>query len=268
MPFNRPPPEQRSRRPDRFYSVDQANAYHSEANADIQRDLTRMALSLLPHSNNPLLLDLGCGSGLSTQHLPPLSIGVDVSASMLKLAAKDVDHGYICAAAFALPFRNDSFDHCISISMLQWLSLQQLHQFFRELARILKPTGTAVLQVYPLDLPHADEMVQAARKETGKPVVLVADFPHSNSALKWFLCVDSTADEKSHDKCPLARRMDRACAYNYRKQRGLQQGRLGLEHVLYAWHAVITKSVRSFQTRSVSSTDSSKFWGRPYLANN
>ncbi|RHY92134.1 hypothetical protein DYB35_002189 [Aphanomyces astaci] len=245
MPYNRPPPERRSRQPDRFYSVDQANVYHSEANSTIQKDLTEMALSLLPpHVVSSPMLDMGCGSGLSTQHLPPHSVGVDVSLSMLQLARSSnslTPSSYVCGAAFSLPFRSHTFDHVISISMLQWLSPDQLTQCFMEIARVLTPRGSAVLQVYPIDLDHANEMLAAAAKATNSSPVLVADFPHPNSAVKWFLCVDACASPLSsafgHDKCPLARRLDGTCAYRYRHRRGLEYGRLLHEHVQYAWHA-------------------------------
>ncbi|KAF0687053.1 Aste57867_21134 [Aphanomyces stellatus] len=263
MPYNRPPPEQRSRQPDRFYSVNQANVYHSDGNNGIQKDLTLMALSLLPadYVSSPLL-DLGCGSGLSTQHLPPLSVGIDISLSMLQLAETSHSHGFVCAAAFALPLRSRSFDYVISISMLQWLSPDQLVCFFHELARVMTPTGSAVLQVYPLDLPHANEMLAAARDATGKAVFFVADFPHANSALKWFLCIDvplSTDSEHVHGKdvCPLARRMDGTCAYRYRRRRGLAMGRLVLEHIQYAWHAY-RKLMREHKLQAQGGTDPAK----------
>ncbi|KDO22410.1 hypothetical protein SPRG_11362 [Saprolegnia parasitica CBS 223.65] len=242
MPYNRPPPEQRSRQPDRFYSPTQATTYHSAANASIQRDLTSLALSLLPRdAATACLLDIGCGSGLSTAHLPPHAVGIDMSLSMLQIATRGAASSFVCGAAMDLPFRDGMFDHAISISMLQWLSDEQLRRFFRELSRVLQPHGTAVFQVYPLDEAHAREMVQAATA-TQKRATFVADFPHQNSALKWFLCVEprnNCAAEcgREEEKCPLARRMHGTCAYRFRSARHLDAGRLVHEHVQYAWHA-------------------------------
>ncbi|OQR83284.1 hypothetical protein ACHHYP_14910 [Achlya hypogyna] len=238
MPYNRPPPEQRSRQPDRFYSVAQATAYHSDANASIQRDLTLLALSLLPPAAaTGRLLDIGCGSGLSTAHLPPHAVGIDMSLSMLQIAAASSESSFVCGAAFALPFRDAQFDHAVSISMLQWLSEKQLVRFFQELSRVMEPTGTAVFQVYPLDLAHAAEMVAAAQA-TQKCATLVADFPHTNSALKWFLCVEpQRSAETTCERCPLARRLHGTCAYRFRVARRLAPGRLLHEHLQYAWHA-------------------------------
>ena len=241
MPYNRPPPEQRSRRPDRFYSPAQATTYHSAANASIQRDLTSLALSLLPRdAATACLLDIGCGSGLSTTHLPPHAVGIDMSLSMLQIATRSVASSFVCGAAMDLPFRDGMFDHAISISMLQWLSDEQLRRFFQELSRVLQPHGTAVFQVYPLDEAHACAMVQAATA-TQKRATFVADFPHQNSALKWFLCVEPatncTDGESDDEMCPLARRMHGTCAYRFRSARHLDAGRLLHEHVQYAWHA-------------------------------
>ncbi|OQR96620.1 hypothetical protein THRCLA_07222 [Thraustotheca clavata] len=242
MPYNRPPPEERSRRPDRFYSVSQASVYHSQANASIQQEITSLALSLLPSQEDlseAIILDIGCGSGLSTEHVPCHSIGVDISLPMLQLATSTTSTGFVCAAAFALPFRNELFDHAISISMLQWLSSDQLVSFFNQLKRVLLPSATAIFQVYPLDIDHANEMIQTAINCTGKHATFIADFPHKNSALKWFLCIEprSTIIQEEDEKCPLARRMHGSCAYNYRQKRGLTNERLVYEHIQYAWHA-------------------------------
>ncbi|RHY33670.1 hypothetical protein DYB32_002031 [Aphanomyces invadans] len=244
MPYNRPPPERQSRQPDRFYSTDQANAYHSEANGIIQKELTEMARSLLPPClDTTPMLDLGCGSGLSTQHLPLHSVGIDVSLSMLQLAQASharTQSSYVCGAAFSLPFRAQSFDRVVSISMLQWLSHSQLTRCLEEVARILTPHGSAIFQVYPFDAAHADEMLMAARGATNTTPVLVADFPHANRAVKWFLCMNASTSLPcafGRDKCPLARRFDGTCAYRYRQRQGLHFGRLVHEHVQYAWHA-------------------------------
>ncbi|EQC42630.1 hypothetical protein SDRG_00358 [Saprolegnia diclina VS20] len=164
-----------------------------------------------------------------------------MSLSMLQIATRSTASSFVCGAAMDLPFRDRMFDHAISISMLQWLSEKQLQRFFQELSRVLHPHGTAVFQVYPLDEAHAREMVRAARA-TQKRATFVADFPHQNSALKWFLCVEpgttnSTEGKSNDEMCPLARRMHGTCAYRFRSARHLDAGRLVHEHVQYAWHA-------------------------------
>jgi SAM-dependent methyltransferase len=247
MPFHRPPPERNDKTPVEFYSITQAKAYHSQANADTQKDLVLHALSLLPQvqnntgDNNLFILDIGCGSGLSSQHLPMHSFGVDISMSMLQLATSNQEsqNNYICAqVAFGLPFRSNMFDAVISISMLQWLSNDQLNMFFHELTRILSSDGCAILQTYSHDNEHAKAMIVAANA-SGKQAYLIVDYPHKTSALKWFLCVGGTMqiDSIISERCPLARRFQSTCGYTYRKQHGLHPGRLVFEHVKYVGHA-------------------------------
>jgi len=245
MPFGQLPPEERSRAPSNFYCSKQAAAYHSEANETIQKELTQLALSLLPSNAMDLaILDIGCGSGLSTKNLPQQSLGLDVSFDMLQLASAPSSnvHAFVCASAYALPLRPKCFQYAISISMLQWLSSEQMLTFFKELDRVCD--GRAVLQVYPRDLSHATEMLHAARS-CNKVAILLADFPHPNSALKWFICVEQQQSISSDvvetickERCPLARRLQGTCSYTFRKARGLELGRLEHEHVQYAWHAI------------------------------
>uniref|UniRef100_K3WEN4 Methyltransferase type 11 domain-containing protein n=1 Tax=Globisporangium ultimum (strain ATCC 200006 / CBS 805.95 / DAOM BR144) TaxID=431595 RepID=K3WEN4_GLOUD len=123
MPFKCARPEERagaaasasSSAASAFYNDGQSASYTTQANAAIQRDLTRHALELLrfgtvsPTSRSSpsahpsgdedgmwLLLDLGAGSGLSTlaanewlleQNLLGFTMAFDISASMLSLTA-------------------------------------------------------------------------------------------------------------------------------------------------------------------------------------
>lgn len=117
MPFKCARPEERagaaasasSSAASAFYNEDQSANYTTQANAAIQKDLTRHALELLRFGTSAstlpeqqkddeeamwLLLDLGAGSGLSTlaanewlleQNLLGFTMAFDISASMLSL---------------------------------------------------------------------------------------------------------------------------------------------------------------------------------------
>ncbi|KAF3353750.1 hypothetical protein VdG1_08056 [Verticillium dahliae VDG1] len=94
--------------------------------------MTRRALELLDLQSPSLILDVGCGSGLSGEILtaelpehggPHTWIGMDVSPSMLDIALqRDVEGDLMLAdIGQGVPFRAGSFDAAISISAIQWL---------------------------------------------------------------------------------------------------------------------------------------------------
>mmetsp|Transcript_45988 Transcript_45988/g.146894 ORF Transcript_45988/g.146894 Transcript_45988/m.146894 type:complete len:192 (+) Transcript_45988:1570-2145(+) len=116
--------------PEIFYNDVEARKYTSNSRMiEIQAKLTDRAMELLnlPQDGIPrLILDVGCGSGLSSEYITGLGhqwVGFDISRDMLDvardrelegdLAHNDMGHG--------LPLRSNTFDGCISISAVQWL---------------------------------------------------------------------------------------------------------------------------------------------------
>jgi 18S rRNA (guanine1575-N7)-methyltransferase len=81
----------------------------------------------IPKSSPRLLLDIGCGSGISGSVLSQkghMWLGLDISKAMLDVAAdreevegdlihSDMGHGF--------GFRSGTFDGAVSVSALQWL---------------------------------------------------------------------------------------------------------------------------------------------------
>lgn len=95
------------------------------------------------------VLDLACGSGLPACELaedaprcrsgpPPAVVGVDQSASELKLAAANCQSA-VQADARQLPFADGSFD-AVSCSM-GFAVIRPLEQALAEAARVVKPRG-------------------------------------------------------------------------------------------------------------------------------
>ena len=131
--------------------------------------MTNRALDLLSLPSPSLILDIGCGSGLSGEILssvppsnggPHVWVGMDISASMLDIALqRDVDGDLLLAdIGQGVPFRAGCFDAAISISAVQWLcnadssetSPQgRLTRFFNGLYASLRRGGKAVCQFYP-----------------------------------------------------------------------------------------------------------------------
>ncbi|XP_066835497.1 probable 18S rRNA (guanine-N(7))-methyltransferase isoform X1 [Anser cygnoides] len=117
----------------------------------------------LPEDRPCLLLDVGCGSGLSGDFISEEGhywIGMDISPAMLDVAVEREVEGDLLLAdvGHGIPFRPGMFDGCISISAVQWLCNadkkshsppKRLYQFFSTLYTALAQGSRAVLQLYP-----------------------------------------------------------------------------------------------------------------------
>lgn len=115
--------------PEIFYNDDEARKYSNNTRIiEIQVQMCERAVELLALENEDscLILDIGCGSGLSGEVLEEQGhnwIGVDISKSMLDIALeRNVEGGLILNdMGEGLPFKAGSFDGAVSISALQWL---------------------------------------------------------------------------------------------------------------------------------------------------
>jgi ubiquinone/menaquinone biosynthesis C-methylase UbiE len=107
-----------------------------------ERHCARMARELPPGAR--LVLDLGCGPGNSTVHLPPGAIGADCSLAMLRRARRRRrGMPLVCLQAASLPVRSGSLDAVTFHSVLYLLPDRDAA--LRETARVLRPGGRAVL---------------------------------------------------------------------------------------------------------------------------
>jgi len=190
--------------PEIFYNDDEAKKYASSSRMnEIQTTLAERALELILLPDSPcLLLDVGCGSGISGEAITDAGhmwIGYDISGSMLNIAAeREVDGDLVlCDAGQGLKLRPGTFDGAISISALQWLCnidrtghnpFQRLKAFFTHLYGCLKKGARAALQFYP-ETAGQVEMITSAALRCGFGGGLVVDFPHSTKAKKHFLVI-------------------------------------------------------------------------------
>lgn len=85
-----------------------------------QYELTERALQILaiPEGKQPIILDIGCGSGLSGEVLTSHGytwIGMDISHSMLKVAKGNDAKGDLLHLDIGqgLPFRPATFDYAV-----------------------------------------------------------------------------------------------------------------------------------------------------------
>ncbi|XP_063062318.1 probable 18S rRNA (guanine-N(7))-methyltransferase [Engraulis encrasicolus] len=191
--------------PEVFYNEDEAKKYTQNSRIiEIQNQMSERAVELLslPEDQTCLLLDVGCGSGLSGDYLTEEGhqwVGVDISSAMLDVAVeREVEGGLVLAdMGQGLPFRPGTFDGCISISALQWLCNadkkshsppKRLHCFFSSLYSCLTRGARAVFQIYPENSEQL-ELITGQAMRAGFTGGVVVDYPNSTKAKKFFLCL-------------------------------------------------------------------------------
>ena len=195
-----------------------ASIFYNEENAEKYAQNTRMGkiqnamciralqLLLLPEPlEEKLVLDLGCGTGMSCETIAEQGItfiGSDLSAAMLQGA---IENGVNEGGDFMqsdmgcqMPFRDGIFDGVVSISALQWLfnadggevhePYKRMKILFTCLRRVLKRGARAVFQFYPESAEQV-EMITSCAMRCGFGGGIVVDFPHSTRAKKTYLVI-------------------------------------------------------------------------------
>jgi len=166
--------------------------------------MSERALELLHLSEgSKLILDIGCGTGLSGKVLEKhghVWVGMDISRSMLDVG-RTMRKGSFAGDAICndmglgLPFRPGTFDGCISISALQWLCnadstdqnpMKRIHRFFVSLFACMARGSKCIFQFYPENTKQMELLTSAAMK-SGFTGGVLADYPNSAKAKKYFL---------------------------------------------------------------------------------
>ena len=114
---------------------------------------TRKAFRMLPNMDRPRILDIGCGSGVSTLELARLSrgklIGIDIDQPALdKFTRRIKEAGFsdliqvINCSMFNMDFPNESFDTVWAEGSIYAIGFER---GLREWKRLLKPGGSMVI---------------------------------------------------------------------------------------------------------------------------
>ncbi|KAL4711826.1 hypothetical protein ACJJTC_005995 [Scirpophaga incertulas] len=189
--------------PEIFYNAEEARKYTKNSRIiDIQAQMTErcIELLLLPEDTPCLLLDVGCGSGLSGSVLEEeghMWIGLDISSAMLSVALERETEGDLILGDMGegVPFRAGCFDGAISVSAIQWLfnadkkyhnPVKRLYKFFSTLYASLSRSARAVFQFYPENESQLELLTSQAMK-AGFYGGVVIDYPNSAKAKKFFL---------------------------------------------------------------------------------
>ncbi|WUR03556.1 putative methyltransferase BUD23 [Vairimorpha necatrix] len=146
-----------------YYDGHNAQKYETNSRIQaIQKEITRKCFDLLELQSPGLILDIGCGTGISGGVLSENNcewIGIDISKDMLNICqSKGESLDQIRSdAGEGLTFKPGIFDGVISVSAIQWLfqsynsshiPKKRIRTFFTSLYSVVKPSTKCVLQFY------------------------------------------------------------------------------------------------------------------------
>jgi demethylmenaquinone methyltransferase/2-methoxy-6-polyprenyl-1,4-benzoquinol methylase len=98
---------------------------------------TRLVAETLAGLAPARTLDVACGTGFFTRHLPGEVTGLDASARMLAIAAERVpDAAFVQGDALRLPFADDAFERVVSGHFYGHLDARQREAFVAEARRV------------------------------------------------------------------------------------------------------------------------------------
>lgn len=86
----------------------------------------------------PPLLDVGCGTGISTNFFKIKSIGIDNCREMIEQGTKNLIHG----DAEKLPFKDKSFNTVISVTAFH--NIKNMEKALKEIIRVSKNNNICI----------------------------------------------------------------------------------------------------------------------------
>jgi ubiquinone/menaquinone biosynthesis C-methylase UbiE len=117
---------------------------------DEEIEALRRTLEALPPAKT---LDVACGTGFLTRHLPGEIVGLDQSESMLEEARRQAPNAtYLSGDALALPFENGSFERVFTGHFYGHLEQPERETFLREARRLAPELVVADSAIQP-DVP-------------------------------------------------------------------------------------------------------------------
>lgn len=238
--------------------------------------MSHRALELLDLKTPSLILDIGCGSGLSGEILsqvppdeggPHIWVGMDISPSMLDVALqRDVEGDLLLAdIGQGVPFRPGSFDAAISISAIQWLCNAEssdtspagrLSRFFNGLYVSLKRGGRAVCQFYPKN-DVQKQMITSAAVKAGFGAGLLEDDPDTKNAKLYLVLTVGNAATGTKDITGVVEGMDGVDVVDQRKK-----GKSGKGEIKKGSKAWIIKKKEQMERKGKIVKATSKYTGR------
>jgi len=173
----------------------------------IQQKLTERAIELMKLDVDypPLILDIGCGSGIGGEMINGkggIFVGVDIAPEMLMAALEEKDVPYNsfvrCDAGAGVPFRPGVFDGAVGIDVLRWILQpipegetvpKRLRKFFESVHGSLCCGGKAIFNFHP-DTPDQAELLSSTATMCGFAGGIQIDFPNSSKAKVHWLVLE------------------------------------------------------------------------------
>jgi malonyl-CoA O-methyltransferase len=141
---------------------DEIASGYDELHANEQEQKLAVAKQLVSPKPPDKLLDVGCGSGVSTQW-DCNCYGCDPSKKLIAIAKeKRKGPSYVVAPAEKLPFENEMFEYVISLTAIQ--NFSDIQQGLQEMKRVLKKEGLLVISTLK-DGPRAQEIKKTLSSE-------------------------------------------------------------------------------------------------------
>lgn len=148
---------------------------------DIQRRKFQAILEDLGEAQR--ILDVGCGTGLFIDELAREKqriVGVDFSSEMLKVAKERTENlNLISADADKLPFRDESFDAVMSLTLLQ--NMPNPERTVVEMARVTE--GGGVIAITSLRHKHSVEKLESWAISANLKPLRTEEIPDSEDVL-------------------------------------------------------------------------------------
>lgn len=145
--------------------------------------MTGLAKSVVKDKN---VLDLGCGSGISTKNIQSWGgnvKGCDISKNLISIAKKENPKiPFIVCNAEKTPFKNLEFDVIISGLMIHYL--KDLKPVFKEVARITRKDGTFIFSMnHPFGESYEKKIVDGVTVFVLKPYF-------NNDKFEWSMSIE------------------------------------------------------------------------------
>ena len=209
------------------YYDSQRSSQYTQHNALAQRRLTWRTLDLLyrcnpNHNPNPnvnvagrenvyekglsneVVLDIGCGSGLSAEFARAYEgqrgrvgfvIGLDRSPHMLALCDQREMDCVLYDLAQPLPFRENSVNCVISVSAVHYVchgkkeeeNESRASAFMKSLSIAMQENAAVSMQFFPESPRIAECLARAAKCNGMSSLTLLLDYTHHTKAYRWFL---------------------------------------------------------------------------------
>ncbi|XP_066289823.1 putative methyltransferase DDB_G0268948 [Branchiostoma lanceolatum] len=147
-----------------FEAADHAKLYH-KFRPKWSPEIVNKAVSFVIEKNSKSTslhhaVDLGCGTGQTTEILAPLFqrvTGIDISATQIAQAAANSKYSnvqYTVGRAENMPFPDGSIDLVTCATAAHWFDFPKFH---KEVNRVLKPLGCLAVYCYGMSYLHYED---------------------------------------------------------------------------------------------------------------